>query len=220
MAPTCKYYLAKTFAHLAGGLGVAAVSSQFPIAAYLPKSVGMGITIFIISIVFLFFGITILTGLSPVSPYKYPLAIAMAVFFGQTMSSLIHRLDEKDILLDVLAMTTGVFTGMVALGFYDTQNLMGLGAYLLAGLLGLLLASILLVVLRATKIISGGQATTTSKALSGVGVGLFALLTAYDTQTMKARARACKGVPDYVNESASFFLDFINLFTNLANLRE
>lgn len=219
MAPTCKYYLAKTFAHLAGALSITAVSSQFPIAAYLPKSVGVDIAIFITSMILLFFGIPILIGISPVSPYKYPLAIAMAAFFGQTMSSLIHRLDDKNTLLDVLAMTTGVFAGMVALGLYDNQNIMGLGAYLLAGLVGLLLASLILIILRATKAISGGQAMTGSKALSGVGVGIFALLTAYDTQNMKERARACKGIPDYANESVSFFLDFINLFSNLANLR-
>jgi FtsH-binding integral membrane protein len=142
MAPTCKYYLAKTFAHLAGALGIAAASSQVPIAAYLPDTVGADIAVFVVTLLILFFGITFLMNISSVSPFKYPVAIAMAAFFGQLMSSLIHRLDEKNILLDVLVMTTGVFAGMVALGIYDNQNLVGLGGYLMAGLVGLILASL------------------------------------------------------------------------------
>jgi FtsH-binding integral membrane protein len=219
MAPTCKYYLAKTFAHLAGALGIAAASSQVPIAAYLPDTVGADIAVFVVTLLILFFGIAFLMNISSVSPFKYPVAIAMAAFFGQLMSSLIHRLDEKNILLDVLVMTTGVFAGMVALGIYDNQNLVGLGGYLMAGLVGLILASLVMILLRASKAVSGKQADIGSKVMSGLGVGLFALITAYDTQQIKERARRCSGVPDYVNESVSFFLDFINLFTNLSNLQ-
>lgn len=219
MPATCKHYMAKTFAHLAGGVAIAAASSQVPIVAYLPKSVGMDIAVFIVTAIILFFGIGALIGMSPVSPYKYPVAALMAAFFGQLMSSLVHRLDEKNTLLDVTLMTTGVFAGMVAFGFYDNQNLAGWGGYLAAGLVGLIVGYLILVVLRATKVVSGAQAATGNTVMSGLGVGLFALLTAYDTQKMKERAKACRGVPDYINESVSFFLDFVNLFSNVASLQ-
>lgn len=219
MPATCKYYVAKTFAHLAGGLAIASASSQVPLVAYLPKSTAVMITVVVVSVLILVFGVGLLSQLASTSPYKYPLALLITMVFGQMLSSLVYQLDEKDILLDVLTMTTGVFGGMIALGLWDNQHIVGLGGYLAAALLGLIAGYLMLFVLRATKTVSGSQAGTGQTALSGLGVALFAVYTAYDTQLMKARARTCSGSPDYVNEATAFFLDFVNLFTNLANLQ-
>jgi FtsH-binding integral membrane protein len=137
-----------------------------------------------------------------------------AFLFGQMLKPLVERLDDRDILFRTLVLTAGVFLGMVAVGFIDNQNLLGLGPYLFGALLGLIVAQI---VLMAAKMTGAKGLQSVESAIPFFGVGLFSLFTAYDTQVLKERARMCRGVPDYVNESVRFLLDFVNLFANVAN---
>lgn len=92
--------------------------------------------------------------------------------------------------------------------------------FLFAGLIGMILAEVVWMILEMSGTVSETTANTGDKVFSWLGVALFALYTAYDTQSIKRRAALCKGQGDYVNESLSLFLDFLNLFTNIASLQE
>jgi FtsH-binding integral membrane protein len=133
---------------------------------------------------------------------------------------MLDRLDQKDKLAHVFVLTTGVFAGMAALALFGPLNFLGFGMFLFAGLIGMILAEVVWMILEMSGTVSETTANTGDKVFSWLGVALFALYTAYDTQSIKRRAALCKGQGDYVNESLSLFLDFLNLFTNIASLQE
>ncbi len=218
MAPTCKYYIAKTFAHLAGGVLVISLGAKstitFDIVKWLelpPVSASIMSLVYVATILIL---PAAFMSMSAVNPYKYALAAVWAFLFGQMLKPLVENLDDRDVLFRTLVLTAGVFLGMVAVGFIDKQNLLGLGPYLFGALLGLIVAQIALM---AAKMAGTKGLQSLESVIPFFGVGLFSLFTAYDTQMLKERARMCSGVPDYVNESVRFLLDFVNLFTNMAN---
>jgi hypothetical protein len=152
----------------------------------------------------------------PGSIPKYAFFIAFAFWIGQTLKPYVEHLQDRGLLTRVLLLTSGVFAAMTALGFYDSMNLLGLGPYLMAGLLGLILAQLLVLLL--------GTPEEKKKGIQWLnlfGVGLFSLFTAYDIQVLRVNAKACKGAknkgfqPDYPVESLGIYLDFINLFVDI-----
>jgi len=216
MATTCKYFIAKTFAHTAVGVGIAAVSADNPVLFNaledgLQSPVWATLLIFLASFILLWF----IPGMSSNTPLKYVAAVSVAYLIGQLSGPLVERLDEQNILARTLFLATGVFVGMVAVGIYDKNNLLGFGPYLFGALIGLILAQLILIILVDTKTIQNEQYFEGRKLLSFFGVALFSLFTAYDTQLVKLHARQCKKRGDYINESLGLFLDFVNLFQNL-----
>jgi len=104
--------------------------------------------------------------------------------------------------------------GMMIIGFVDNQNTLGFGPYLLGALIGLVIAQVVL--------IFTAPRGASQNWISFIGAGIFALLTVYDTQVIKENKQVCnvlnkRGIhPDYPAESIQLFLDFVNLFSNLA----
>ena len=216
MAANCKHFIAKTFAHTAVGVGIAAVSAEYPVLFNaLEDSLGSSgwtaLLIFIASFALIF----VLPALPANTPLKYVAAISFAYLIGQLSGPLVETLDEQNILARTLFLATGVFVGMVLVGLYDKNNLLGFGPYLLGALIGLIVAQFILFILTATTTIQKEQYFEGRKLLSFFGVGLFSLFAAYDTQVVKLHARQCKKQGDYVNESLGLFLDFLNLFQYL-----
>jgi len=213
---TCKYFIAKTFAHTAAGVGIAAISATNPalfnaLEDSLQSPVWATLLVFLASIALVWF----IPGMSSNTPLKYVAAVSFAYLIGQLSGPLVERLDEQNILARTLFLATGVFVGMVAVGIYDKNNLLGFGPYLFGALVGLIIAQLILFILTATTTIQKEQYFEGRKLLSFFGVGLFSLLAAYDTQVVKLHARQCKKRGDYINESLGLFLDFVNLFQNL-----
>jgi hypothetical protein len=217
--PSCNNYFGKLFAHLAAALAVSAVSAE---------TSNIGATMYGNSSVLIQFlgNLAILFGLlygmyatKPGSVPKYVLFGAFAFWIGQVVKPYVIHLQDKGTLTQVLVLTTGVFVGMMALGFYDSMNLLGFGPYLFAGLLGLIVAQLLLLALG-----TPAERKTGFKLLNFFGVALFAAFTAYDVQVLRAGAKACRAMqkkfkmdPDYPTESLGLYLDFLNLFTRLGN---
>jgi FtsH-binding integral membrane protein len=131
------------------------------------------------------------------------------------MSILVERLKQKDLLAQTLVGTLGVFAAMSAVGFYDNQNLLGFGPYLLAALVGLLIARLVAFLMTPDSV----AAKTTNTAFSWITAILFSAFTAYDTQRLKEEARSTKS-PDYINSSLGLYLDFLNLFQAVGSLEE
>lgn len=214
--PSCKYYFGKVFAHLAGALAVSAASAEYSNAS--EKLLG-GTSVLIHTLISLAILIGLLFGTQLTKPggfAKYAFFIAFAFWIGQTLKPYVEHLQDKGTLSRVLTLTTGVFAAMTALGFYDSGNFLGLGPYLLAGLLGLIIAQVLVLVLGTPE-----ERRKGIQWLQLIGVALFSLFTAYDIQVLRVNARLCKTgknmQPDYPVESLGIYLDFINLFVNMGN---
>lgn len=216
MAP-CDYYYGKTFAHLAAALAVASASAEYSnLGSTIPGSPAVKSLVSFIILIALLFGVMLTPG-----PLKYVCFVGFAYWLGQTMKPLVKNLEDNKLLVRVLLLTTGVFLGLMAIGFYDNQNTLGFGPYLLAALVGLILARILVYVFATPE-----ERAKAENWMALAGVGLFSIYTVYDTQIVKENARMCgsmlrKGqVPDYPSESLGLFLDFVNLFVNLSDLSE
>jgi FtsH-binding integral membrane protein len=157
----------------------------------------------------------------PGSPLKYVFFVAFAFWLGQTIKPLVKNLEDNNLLVRVLVLTTGVFVGLMAIGFYDNQNTLGFGPYLLAALIGLIITRIVIYLVATPE-----ERAKSENWMALAGVGIFSLYTVYDTQIVKENARMCgsmlrKGrLPDYPAESLGLFLDFVNLFTNLSELSD
>lgn len=211
--PTCQNYLGKTFAHTGAALAIAALSAETSdIGSALFK--GSHIMQLIANIVIAFALIFGIYKTTPGGIPKYLFFIAFAFWMGQSLKPLVDRLQDKKQIQRILALTTGVFLGMAAIGFYDKQNLLGLGPYLFAALIGLILAQLGLAIFA-----SPADKAAARDPIRFIGVALFAIYTAYDVQAAKEGKRACRNVanrskqPDYPVESLGLFLDYINLFS-------
>jgi len=198
-------YIAYTYLHLAAGLGITAVSSEYPVS----KS---RLVMFLEFIAIL--GLVFVLSYNKPGPMKYFLAALFCVLIGQTLWPVVESAENKNVLREVLASVFGIFLAMTAVAFYDRGNLLGFGPYLFAGLIGLILARIVLLVLNISKPESM-DFTNTYTLLNWFGTVLFSVYIAYDTQVIRYRARKPY---DYVDMSLGLFLDIINLFTNIEDL--
>ena len=110
---------------------------------------------------------------------------------------------------------TAVSFGALSLWGYTTQrDLTGMGSFLLMGLFGIVIASLVNVFVASTML---------QWTISVIGVLVFAGLTAYDTQRLKAEYMYGAMDGDVMERSAimgalSLYLDFLNLFTMLLSL--
>ncbi|RJT24547.1 Bax inhibitor-1/YccA family protein [Chakrabartia godavariana] len=103
--------------------------------------------------------------------------------------------------------TAAAFAGLSVWGYTTKKDLSGFGTFLIMGVVGLLVASIINIFL---------QSGTMNLVISFVGVLLFAGLTAYDTQRIKSMYAYVAGT-DMVGKTVimgalSLYLDFVNMF--------
>jgi uncharacterized protein len=109
--------------------------------------------------------------------------------------------------------TAGAFAGLSLWGYTTKRDLSGFGTFLIMGLVGILIASLINLFL---------QSSAMAFAISVIGVLLFAGLTAYDTQKIKQMYYQVRGT-DFVGKSVimgalTLYLDFINMFLFLLRL--
>lgn len=111
----------------------------------------------------------------------------------------------------VFFITAGTFGAMSLYGYTTKRDLSGMGSFLLMGLVGIILASIVNLFLASSPL---------DFAISVIGVLLFVGLTAYDTQRIKNTYQMLAGDRAATGKAAvmgalSLYLDFINLFVML-----
>jgi FtsH-binding integral membrane protein len=213
--PSCNAYFGKIFAHLTAATVIAGISAEYTdIGNQLLQNQNKWIKLIAnvaISIVLLFGTLLTPTG----GILKYLFFAAFAFWIGQTVKPLVDKLKDKNTLQHTIFLATGVFTAMTAVGFFDKQNLLGFGPYLLFGLLGLIIAEIVLMFVNESKFVFD--------LVRFFGVAIFSALTAYDVQVLKQNAKFCKALknvgrdPDYPKESLGIFLDLVNLFSYIGD---
>ena len=204
-----KSFIPIVYLHLLAGTALTFGSSEYPLAKSPLYTIGVSIATF--PILFALFA------LSP-GPLKYAVAALFCAALGQMLSTLVHKLEHKQLLSQVLASVLGIFTAMSVVGFVDNQNILGFGGYLMAALVGLVLARIGLLIAMGVGANAQGISTFNT-ALSWIGTALFSIYVAYDTQRLKVDAKS-RGKPDYVESSLGLYLDFINLFQNVADITD
>lgn len=103
--------------------------------------------------------------------------------------------------------TAGAFAGLSLYGYTTKRNLSAMGSFLMMGLIGIILASLLNMFL---------QSGPLQIAISILGVLIFAGLTAYDTQRLRDTYYQVAGT-DMAGKvvilgALSLYLDFVNMF--------
>ncbi|MDR3200848.1 MAG: Bax inhibitor-1/YccA family protein [Spirochaetales bacterium] len=140
---------------------------------------------------------------------------AYAALTGVTMSSVFIVYTYSSI-ASTFFITAGTFAGMSVYAVTTRRDLSGLRSYLMMGLIGLIIASVVNIFL---------ASETFNWLVSFAGVILFVALTAYDTQIIKrwnAEAGASADETIFVRLSIlgalHLYLDFINLFLYLLRI--
>lgn len=100
---------------------------------------------------------------------------AYAVVMGLSMSTIVLQLSTGD-LARVFFITASVFGSMSLYGYTTKRDLSGIRTFLIMGLIGLILASVVNLFLGSTQL---------QFAVSVIGVLVFIGFTAYDTQSLK-----------------------------------
>ena len=110
-------------------------------------------------------------------------------------------------------ISAATFGAMSLYGYTTKRDLTGIGNFLIMGLIGLIIASIVNIFLASSML---------DFAISAIGVLIFVGLTAYDTQKIKEGYNEGHGAEvlqkTAVMGALSLYLDFINLFLMLLRL--
>ena len=113
----------------------------------------------------------------------------------------------------VFFITAAAFGGLSLFGYTTKKNLSGFGSFLIMGVWGIFLATIVNIFL---------QSAAMQFVISAVGVLIFAGLTAYDTQQIKNMYYEADGGEVVTKKSIMgalrLYLDFLNLFLFLLQL--
>ena len=136
-----------------------------------------------------------------------------ATLVGLMLSSLFVMYTHQS-LARVFFVSAATFGATSLWGYTTKRDLTGLGSFLMMGLIGVIIASVVNFFL---------QSTGLQFALSVMGVGIFTGMTAYDTQKLKNIYETYSSDGTALAHSAvrgalSLYLDFINLFLYLVQL--
>jgi len=131
---------------------------------------------------------------------------AYAVVMGLSMSSIFLVFTQMSIAQTFFA-TAAAFAGLSLYGYTTKRDLSAVGTFLIMGVVGILIASLINLFL---------QSTGLELAISILGVLIFAGLTAYDTQRLKSQYAYVAGTDmegkSVILGALSLYLDFVNMF--------
>ncbi len=135
-----------------------------------------------------------------------------AALMGLSLSTIFHIYTSISI-ARVFFISAATFGALSLWGYSTQRDLSGFGTFLFMGVIGIVIASLLNIFLRSSGL---------DWMISVIGVGVFAGLTAYDTQRIKgmydpsddAKSAGRKAVMG----ALSLYLDFINLFMLMLRL--
>ena len=134
---------------------------------------------------------------------------AYAALMGLSLSSIFLVFTGQSI-VQTFFITAASFGALSLYGYTTKRSLSGMGSFLIMGLFGLIIASLVNIFLASSAL---------HFAISVIGVLIFAGLTAYDTQKIKEMYYDADDVAvmgrKAIMGALTLYLDFINLFTFL-----
>ncbi len=129
-----------------------------------------------------------------------------AVLMGLSLSTVFLAYTGASIAQTFFA-TAGAFAGLSLFGYTTKKDLSAWGTFLIMGVVGLIVASVVNMFV---------QSSGLSFVISGLGVLIFAGLTAYDTQRIKSLYATVAGTElmgkAVIMGALNLYLDFINMF--------
>lgn len=209
-------FMAQVYGWMTVGLVLTAVVAWFAVSSGLVFTIASNSVVFwgiVIAQLAAVFGFSFLIN-------KISASVATALFMvysaltGLTLSILMLVYTSSSI-ASTLFITAGMFGGMTVYGYVTKRDLTGIGNFLIMGLFGIILASIVNWFM---------QSSALYMAISYIGVIVFVGLTAYDTQKLKAMGeQISEDDPENYRKYSIFgaltlYLDFINLFIMLLRI--
>ncbi len=141
--------------------------------------------------------------------------LAFWIFSGLMGASLtpILMIYTHQSITKIFLVTAATFGGMSLYGYTTKKDLTSMGSFMIMGVWGLIIASIVNFFMRSTGL---------SYAISFLSVLIFTVLTAYDTQKIRQMYYA-DDIGEIASKKAiagalSLYMDFINIFIALLNL--
>jgi FtsH-binding integral membrane protein len=151
-----------------------------------------------------------------INSLQYTTAMALfmlyAALLGVTLSSIFLTYTGASI-TRVFFISAASFGALSLYGYTTQRDLSAMGSFLIMGLFGIIIASLVNIFLKSSGL---------DWAISVIGVGVFAGLTAYDTQRIKEMYDSMDDDGTIgrkaIMGALSLYLDFINLFLMLLRL--
>ncbi|MFL4970367.1 MAG: Bax inhibitor-1/YccA family protein [Xanthobacteraceae bacterium] len=146
------------------------------------------------------------------APAAQALFFVYAALLGLSLSTIFVAFTETSI-TRVFFISAAAFGGLSLWGYTTQRDLTGMGSFLIMGLIGIIIASLVNIFLGSSLL---------QFAISIIGVLVFTGLTAYDTQNIKEQY--AEGYGHEANNkmavfgALSLYLNFINLFQLLLSL--
>lgn len=139
--------------------------------------------------------------------------VTYSVLNGVTLASVLLAYTGESV-ARVFFITAGTFGGLSLFGYVTKRDLSGVGRFAFMGVFGLILVGVVNIFMRSSVLDLG---------MSLIGLGIFTVLTAYDTQKLKqihATFSHDEGVTQRLamQGALQLYLDFINLFLFLLRL--
>jgi len=163
--------------------------------------------LFFIQIVILF-----ILALVPMPPIvKFLIFGIFSCTIGLNMSHLKTKYDDKMVEIAIQGALTifgFMFSTGIALAMFNIYLGYKFGAFLFWALLALILARLINMI--------GPQLSISKKVFAYIGLGLFSLFVVYDTNVILGRDYN----GDFITASMDYYLDILNLFSNLLSLKD
>jgi FtsH-binding integral membrane protein len=205
-------FLYKVYAWMAAGLAITAITSYLvastPLARILATHMGLFFVLFLVQlglVLYLNYAIQRMSVGTAIATF-----VGYSIVTGITFSTLflIYTLGS---LFGTFGIAAGMFGAMAIYGYITKADLSSLGNILLMALIGLIIGFVVNMFT---------HSTIFNTILSGLGVIIFAGLTAYDIQKLKRLSQQLLNDGHMEKKIAilgalTLYLDFINLFLNL-----
>ncbi len=194
------------YRHMAVGLSVTGLVSWL-VANFLPGLItgGLGMVFMFAPLAFLFLGFNRKTIMTKSPSYLAGMFYAFSAVIGISFASIFLVYTGQSI-AKVFFITASMFAAMSMYGYSTKADLTKMGSFLMMGVIGLIIAMVVNIFL---------QSTMMSFIISGIGVIVYTLLIAYDTQNQKAMYAASYG--DDANQKAAV-MGALSLYINVINL--
>lgn len=206
-------YMHSIYNMMAGGLALTGIVAWFGYSSGLYPSIAQTPLIWLV--LFAPFAMVLFLGFRI---QKMSLATAQVTYWvyaalmGLSLAG-IFMLYTGNSIARVFFITSGTFAGMSLYGYVTKKDLTHWGSFLMMGLIGVIIASLVNLFLHSTQL---------QFLISVIGVIVFVGLTAYDTQKIKRMYYAADGHEiagkKVVMGALTLYLDFINLFLMLLRL--
>ena len=207
-----RQYMLNVFSYMSGGLAVTALVAYIASTSQVFMSflLSSPLTYWLIALAPLGIAFYLIFRISNMSPEKAKtLFFVYAAMLGLSLSSIFLIYSAASI-AQTFFVTSLMFLSMVIYGYVTKRDLTSFGSFLLMGLIGLIIASVVNVFMKSS---------VASLVISAIGVIVFTGLTAYDTQVIKNYYTELDS--DGVSEKKAIigafrlYLDFVNLFLYL-----